>query len=283
VVVGVSGEERTQAGADDQLQGEGTDVTTVLAVGPSEVPGDIRDVGFSMAVRGYDRREVDRYVERVNRVIAELEISKSPQAAVKHALDRVGEQTAGVLQRAREAADELTTTALAEADHAARRAKVEAEEMVERAQAEADAIRVQSAQEAEEHLMLARAEAAETLRRARQQADEARRGAEERLVSVERETRAAVDARAEALEEMRRTAAELQQLAGQAEGHPEGGEGAGPGEQAGPDEAEQQTEQLPPVADDAAAADAGGGKGPQAAEGRAPERRSRSAERRSRG
>jgi DivIVA domain-containing protein len=51
----------------------------------SQVPADVRDVSFATAVRGYDRREVDAYVERVNRVIAELEISRSPRAAVKPA------------------------------------------------------------------------------------------------------------------------------------------------------------------------------------------------------
>src|SRR6478736_4719291 len=109
----------------------------------SQVPEDIRDVSFATAVRGYDRREVDAYVERVNRIIAELEVSRSPQSAVKHALDRVGEQTSGVLQRAREVAEELTATAMAEADHVTRRAKVEAEEAVESAQTQAHQLRGQ--------------------------------------------------------------------------------------------------------------------------------------------
>src|SRR5919199_850433 len=65
-------------------------------------PPELRDPTFSSAVRGYDRHEVDRYVERVNGLIAELQISGSPRAAVRHALDRVGEQTSGILQRARE-------------------------------------------------------------------------------------------------------------------------------------------------------------------------------------
>src|SRR2546421_11687241 len=36
------------------------------------VPQDILDVSFPVAVRGYDRRAVDAYRERVNRVIPEL-------------------------------------------------------------------------------------------------------------------------------------------------------------------------------------------------------------------
>src|SRR5262249_30706117 len=42
---------------------------TVQLAGP--VPSDVRDVSFHTSVRGYERREVDRYVQRVNRVIAE--------------------------------------------------------------------------------------------------------------------------------------------------------------------------------------------------------------------
>ena len=85
---------------------------------PGNVPGDVRDVTFHTSVRGYERREVDRYVQRVNRVIAELEIARSPESAVRHALDRVGEQTSGILQRARETADEIIHTARSEASRA---------------------------------------------------------------------------------------------------------------------------------------------------------------------
>ena len=35
----------------------------------------VRDVRFSTAIRGYDRDQVDRYVSRVNNVIAELQIT----------------------------------------------------------------------------------------------------------------------------------------------------------------------------------------------------------------
>ena len=179
----------------------------------SEVPADIRDVSFSTVVRGYDRREVDAYVERVNRVIAELEIGRSPQAAVKHALDRVGEQTSGVLQRAREVAEELTSTALAEAEHATRRAGVEAEEILEKAQMEAHRLRGQSKEEAEEILARARAEAAESLELAAEQARTLQEGAESRLRSLQSDIQASADTRRRVLDELRRTAAELDKFA----------------------------------------------------------------------
>jgi DivIVA domain-containing protein len=179
----------------------------------SDVPADIRDVSFASVLRGYDRREVDAYVERVNRVIAELEISRSPHAAVKHALDRVGQQTTGVLQRAREVADELTSTALAEADHATRRAKVEAEEMIENAQMQAHQLRGQSKEEADEIIARARAEAAENVKRAEEQVRTLQDGAEHRLSALQADIQASADARRKVLEELRRTAAELDEFA----------------------------------------------------------------------
>jgi DivIVA domain-containing protein len=50
------------------------------------VPQDIINVSFPVSVRGYDRRAVDAYIKRVNRAIAELKVSASPPAAVRHAL-----------------------------------------------------------------------------------------------------------------------------------------------------------------------------------------------------
>jgi cell division septum initiation protein DivIVA len=98
------------------------------------VPGDIRDPSFPALVRGYERRAVDSYVERVNRLIAELQVSGLPRAAVRHALDRVGERTSGILQRARETAEEITTSAREEAEEATGRAKAEAEDITTGAQ-----------------------------------------------------------------------------------------------------------------------------------------------------
>ena len=129
-----------------------TAATAVLTLGrePEPVPLDVRDVSFGVALRGYNREQVDSYVEHVNRVIAELDVTRSPQNAVKLALDRVVEQTAGVLEQAREAAEELTATAVAEADHATRRARVEAQELLERARTESAELVDNAAAEAEQ-------------------------------------------------------------------------------------------------------------------------------------
>jgi DivIVA domain-containing protein len=102
------------------------------------VTDELRDASFASAVRGYDRREVDRYVQRVNRVIAELEVSRSPESAVRHALDRVADQTGGILQRARETAEEITHTAGAEAEETTARARAEANEIIAHAKSAAE-------------------------------------------------------------------------------------------------------------------------------------------------
>jgi DivIVA domain-containing protein len=139
-----------------------------------EVPAAIRNVSFKVAVRGYDRAEVDAYVKHVNRVIAELEVSSSPRAAVRHALDRVGEQVHGILDRARDAADEVTATARQEAEEIAARAKAEAADLVVNASAQADASRAEAAQilaeanaKADDILARAKAEAESILSQAR--------------------------------------------------------------------------------------------------------------------
>src|ERR671930_2392368 len=94
------------------------------------VPAEIRNISFPHSVRGYDRHAVDAYVNRVNRVIAELEVSRSPQAAVRHAVERVSEQTKGILQQARESGEQITAAARDEAEQIIATAKAEAADLV---------------------------------------------------------------------------------------------------------------------------------------------------------
>jgi DivIVA domain-containing protein len=108
-----------------------------------------RDVDFPMALRGYDRAAVDRYVVEVNQAIAELEISSSPQSAIRHALEQVSEETSGLLQRAHETSDEITERSRAQADDRLQRAQREADEVREVAAREAADIRAKVAQEIE--------------------------------------------------------------------------------------------------------------------------------------
>jgi DivIVA domain-containing protein len=89
---------------------------------------EFRQPDFPIAMRGYDRAAVDAFVERVNRVIADLQVSRSPQAAIRHALDQVGDETRGILERAHDTADEITA-----------RSRAHAAERVEQAEGEARA------------------------------------------------------------------------------------------------------------------------------------------------
>jgi cell division septum initiation protein DivIVA len=202
---------------------QGESLTEIRA----RVPAAIRDVKFPSAARGYERRAVDSYVNQVNRLIAELEVGRSPQAAVKHALDRVGEQTKGLLEEARAAAEKITSGAREEARDEIARARAEAEEIVSRANAaaaeaeeiiakakadaadiiagarvEADEFAARAKDEAEKVLARARAEAAERLRRLEEEVTESREQAEARVQELHVETEAVWKERHELLDEM---------------------------------------------------------------------------------
>jgi DivIVA domain-containing protein len=140
------------------------------------VPADLLDVSFPVAVRGYDRGAVDNYIRRVNRVIAELKVSASPAAAVRHALDQAGEKVDSLLQSAQEAAEQITTSAREEAEENADRVKGEAVKFVVDTNAEVDRLK----SEANAHSAKARVDAEATLAKARAEADEilAKAGAE---------------------------------------------------------------------------------------------------------
>jgi DivIVA domain-containing protein len=95
---------------------------------------EIRSISFPTAMRGYDRDAVDAYVERVNRLIAELEISRSPEAAVKAAVAQVSEETRSILERAHETAEEITSRSRAQADDRVQAAEQEAAKIREAAE-----------------------------------------------------------------------------------------------------------------------------------------------------
>src|SRR6266516_6420553 len=162
------------------------------------VPAEIRDPSFPLEMRGYSRQAVDAYIERVNHLIAQLEMSRSPRAAVQHALDRLTEQVGGILQRARETAEEITSSAREEAKETTARAGAEAAGLLVNASDEADRTRAEAAEiltkakaEVDQILARTRAEAEETLTRSRAEAEErlqrSRAEAEERLQRSEKE------------------------------------------------------------------------------------------------
>jgi DivIVA domain-containing protein len=132
------------------------------------VPAEILNVSFPAAVRGYDRRAVDAHIKRVNRLIAEIKVSASPRAAVRHALEQTEQQVRGLLEQARETADEITTSARREAETQADSIKAKAAELLVNANAEADATK----RETEKLLADAKAEAESVLANARAVAED---------------------------------------------------------------------------------------------------------------
>src|ERR671925_980755 len=101
---------------------------------PASAADRIREVTFPVvAMRGYDRRAVDEFVEQMVELVSELEGRQSREAVVQRALDEVGEETAGILQRAHETADEI-----------AARSRAQAEGRIQRAEREADLVRQQA-------------------------------------------------------------------------------------------------------------------------------------------
>jgi hypothetical protein len=102
------------------------EITAPLANLPNDPVRVAADVEFPLVLRGYDRIAVDAYVRRTSQLVAELHATHSPEAAVRRALERVGEQTAGVLQRAHETAETITAQSRAEADDRLEVARLEA-------------------------------------------------------------------------------------------------------------------------------------------------------------
>jgi DivIVA domain-containing protein len=94
----------------------------------------IRERGsFPIVMRGYDRAAVDAFVQEVLGLVSELEAKGSDESVVQRKLEEVGEETASILQRAHETADEI-----------AARSRSQAEGRIERAEREADLVRQQA-------------------------------------------------------------------------------------------------------------------------------------------
>jgi len=144
------------------------------ARGRSFLP-EVTGIEFSHSRRGYDRAQVDQYVERVSRIVVELEALRSPDAVIERALADVGEETSAILRRARRAAEEIETDASAHAQRLTDAAEAQGRQIAEQADAHGERIRA----EADKVLADARtraeelgAEAAEDARRVRADADD---------------------------------------------------------------------------------------------------------------
>jgi uncharacterized protein YoxC len=111
------------------------EITAPLATLPDDPVPVAADVEFPMALRGYDRMAVDAYVQKTSQLVAELQATRSPEAAVRRALERVGEEVSGILQRAHETADRITAQSRIEAEDRLETARQEAAQVVQGAEA----------------------------------------------------------------------------------------------------------------------------------------------------
>ena len=206
------------------------------------VPAEILNVSFPGAVRGYDRHAVDAHIKRVNRLIAEIKVSSSPRMAVRHALEQTEQQVSGLLERARETADEITTSAhreaeaeadaikakaadlLVNANAEAEATKTEAEKLLADSKAEAETVLANARAAAEDILVRSRLDAENTVTRAQGEADERlqqlqvelaslRDQTEARMREFQADTTAVWGERRQLLEQMRGMASRLVDLA----------------------------------------------------------------------
>ena len=106
------------------------EITAPLATLPDDPVPAVADVEFPTALRGYDRLAVDAYVQKTSQLVAELQATRSPDAAIRRALERVGEEVSGILQRAHETAAQITSQSRSEAEDRLETARQEAAQIV---------------------------------------------------------------------------------------------------------------------------------------------------------
>jgi DivIVA domain-containing protein len=176
---------------------------------------DVTGVEFSGSRRGYDREEVDRYVERVSRIVVELEAMRSPDAVIERALADVGEETSAILRRARKAGEEI----IGDAEAQARERTSEAEAQTRALREDADHYSARVRADAEQVLSDARAQGKEIISQAQTEAAGLRKDAADEATQVRGEAdhyRSQVSAHVEQLaQERHRLIEDLRKLADQ--------------------------------------------------------------------
>ena len=191
------------------------------------VPAAIRNVAFPIARRGYERRAVDAYVTRINRLIAELEATHSPRDAVAHALERTEGERSAILTQAHETGAEIVAAAQLEAEEMTAEARAEAADIVvnastaaDGAKAEADERVEKAGAEAERIVADSRAQAAEQLRLAQEEIANLRNEAQAWLDELRTDTESVWSERCDMVDDLREIATRLQQAVSEAGTHP---------------------------------------------------------------
>ncbi|HLM92325.1 MAG TPA: DivIVA domain-containing protein [Gaiellaceae bacterium] len=178
---------------------------------------EIGKATFPVSVRGYDRAAVDAYANRVEQVVAELELRRSPEAAVKRALEQVGEQTRALLEQAGLTAEEITTAARHDAEGTIARANEEAEEIVAKAKTAAEDILARSQGEAEATVAQARAEAAKERERCQAEVTASRAEAEARVHELRADADMIQEERGRLLADIREITTRVEEVASAAD------------------------------------------------------------------
>jgi len=126
----------------------------------------IRSATFPVARRGYDKREVDRFLSRLADWLETGGADQTRAETVRRDLERVGQQTGKILTEAHDAGDQIRAEAERDAARLAERARAQAEETREAAEryagetrAGADEYAETTRSAADEHADQARTEA----------------------------------------------------------------------------------------------------------------------------
>ena len=173
----------------------------------------VRDVNFPITLRGYHRAAVDRYVQEVNRLIAELEMSSSPESAVKHALAEVSDETRALLERANETAENITARSRARADERLQQAEQEAAETREAAARDADETRRAAKHDAQELREGTERESQQLRTTAQREAEKMLAEAEARVQKLDRHAEAIWQERRRLLDDVRVVGQKLLEIA----------------------------------------------------------------------
>jgi hypothetical protein len=92
------------------------EITAPLTMLPDDPVAIAADVDFSVVLRGYDRVAVDAYVKRTRQLVAELDATRLPEAAIRRAFEPMGEQISGILQSAHDTAGQMIARSRVEAE-----------------------------------------------------------------------------------------------------------------------------------------------------------------------
>jgi DivIVA domain-containing protein len=191
----------------------------------------IRTATFPLGRRGYERREVDRFLAKLADWLETGGADSARSDTVRRELERIGEQTGQILTNAHDAGDQIrgvaeeeaaeTQTAAdryasstrAEADAYAERTRIEADAYSEETRGEADAYAARTRREADEYGAQARGEADEYADSARAEgearAGQVTEGAERRRQEIETVIADLEERRDGVLGEMQRLSSEL--------------------------------------------------------------------------